>query len=165
MPLHPGTPDSPLLACFTLELGGTKTRDAEDMARVKLVGRPATALAEWLAREGITEGFVFRSVDRWETVGERPLSSGGINDIVKRRLTIAGYDPTDYSAHGLRAGDLTQAAKDGVPLPAAMRQSQHRSVQQAASYFDEAEPELSRAARLMEQALCPALSIRRRAIA
>ena len=152
LPVHadPRNPDSPLLACFTLELGRAKTTDAEDTARVKLVGRPATALAEWLASERITEGYVFRAVDRWETVGEGPLSPDGINDIVKRRLTIAGYDPANYSAHGLRAGYLTQAAKDGVPLPEAMRQSQHRSVQQAANYYNDAEAALSRAARLMD---------------
>jgi integrase len=70
--------------------------------------------------------------------------------MIKRRLEIAGYDETDYSAHGLRAGYLTQAAKDGVPLPEAMRQSQHKSVQQASNYYNDAEAELSRAARLME---------------
>jgi hypothetical protein len=32
----------------------------------------------------------------------------------------------------LRSGFLTEAARRGVPLPEAMRQSQHRSVQPAA---------------------------------
>jgi hypothetical protein len=51
----------------------------------------------------------------------------------------------------LRAGFLTQAAKDGIPLPEAMRQSQHRSVQQVANYYNDAEAELSRGARIMER--------------
>lgn len=34
------------------------------------------------------------------------------------------------AAHGLGSGYLTEAAKRGIPLPAAMEQSRHRSVQQ-----------------------------------
>ena len=55
----------------------------------------------------------------------------------------------EYSAHGLRAGYLTEAARRGVSLPEAMQQSQHRSVQQAASYYNEAERRQGRAARLV----------------
>jgi hypothetical protein len=48
----------------------------------------------------------------------------------------------------LRSGYLTEAARNGIPLPAAMQQSQHRSVQQAASYYNDADRQLSKAARL-----------------
>jgi integrase len=50
--------------------------------------------------------------------------------------------------HGLRAGFLTEAARQGVSLPEAMQQSQHRSVQQAASYYNDADRTKGRAARL-----------------
>ena len=150
VPAEPGNPDGPTLRCYTISLGRTKTTEAEQDTRVALVGRAAEALAAWLARGGITSGYVFRPVDRWGSVGTGPLTSGGVNGIIKRRLAAAGYDPARYSAHGLRAGYLTQAAKDGVSLPEAMRQSLHRSVQQAARYYNDAEGALSRAARLME---------------
>ena len=52
---------------------------------------------------------------------------------------MAGLEPDAFSAHGLRAGYLTEAARQGIALPEAMQQSQHRSVQQAASYYNEAE--------------------------
>ena len=42
----------------------------------------------------------------------------------------------------------TEAARQGVSLPEAMQQSQHRSVQQAASYYNDAERTKGRAARL-----------------
>jgi integrase len=61
---------------------------------------------------------------------------------------LAALDPAQYSAHGLRSGYLTQAAREGVPLPEAMQQSQHRSVQQAARYYNEAQIARGRAARL-----------------
>lgn len=68
--------------------------------------------------------------------------------IVKRRCTMAELDPKDFAAHGLRAGYLTEAARQGIGLPEAMQQSQHRSVQQAASYYNGAERAQGRAARL-----------------
>lgn len=146
----PADPSGFKLPCMTIDLRRTKTSDAEEGRTVKLVGRPVGALTGWLESEGITSGPIFRHIDRWGNVSERAMSPAGINHMIKRRLAMAGYDETKYSAHGLRAGYLTQAAKDGVTLPEAMRQSQHRSMQQASSYYNDAEAELSRAVRLME---------------
>ncbi|HEY9539995.1 MAG TPA: hypothetical protein VIS03_20540, partial [Kiloniellaceae bacterium] len=139
VPADPANPQSPHLPCMTIELGRTKTSEAEEGRAVKPVGRPVEAPTAGLESEGITSGPVFLHI-----------SPAVINHMIKRRLVMAGYDETDYSAHGLRASYLTQAAKDGVPLPEAMRQSQHRSVQQASNYYNDAEAELSRAARLTE---------------
>lgn len=49
------------------------------------------------------------------------------------------YPPDFASAHGLRAGFLTQAALDGAPLPAAMQLSLHRSANQAQRYYADVE--------------------------
>ena len=54
-----------------------------------------------------------------------------------------------FSAHGLRSGYLTEAANRGIPLAEAMQQSLHKSVTQAASYYNNAERKNGRAARLM----------------
>ncbi len=113
-----------------------------------LVGPPVEALREWLERADIAKGPIFRAIDRWEAIGERALTPQSINLIVKRRCAMAGLDPSEFAAHGLRSGYLTEAARQGVALPEAMQQSQHRSVQQAASYYNEAERAQGRAARL-----------------
>jgi hypothetical protein len=55
------------------------------------------------------------------------------------RCAAAGLDPAQYSAHGLRSGYLTEAAREGVSLPEAMQQSRRRSVQQASRYYNEAQ--------------------------
>jgi integrase len=149
VPADPKDPSSPLLPCLAIVLGRTKTDKAEDDRRVLLVGRPVEALHEWLERADITKGSVFRSVDRWDAVEERSLTPQSINLIVKRRVLLAGLDPRDFSAHGLRSGYLTEAARRGVALPEAMQQSQHKSVQQASSYYNEAERQLGRAARIV----------------
>jgi hypothetical protein len=84
---------------------------------------------------------VFQAIDRWGAIGDSALDGQSVNAIVKRRCALAGLDPADFSAHGLRSGYLTEAAGRGVPLPEAMRQSRHRSVQQAATYYNEVEIE------------------------
>jgi integrase len=69
--------------------------------------------------------------------------------VLKKRCQRAGLDPLLFSAHGLRSGFMTEAGRRGVPLPDAMRLSQHRSVQQAARYYNEAELERGLAVRLI----------------
>ncbi|RWL88900.1 MAG: integrase [Mesorhizobium sp.] len=149
VPLEPKNPDGPTLPCMTIHLGRTKTTQADEGASVLLIGRPALALTEWLERTGITEGAVFRSIDRWGHLERRALTPQSVNLILKRRVTAAGLDPKAFSAHGLRAGYLTEAARRGIPLPEAMQQSQHRSVQQASRYYNDAERQMGRAARLI----------------
>jgi integrase len=97
---------------------------------VLLVGPPVEALREWLDRADIKKGPIFRAIDRWEAVEEEALTPQSINLIVKRRCAMAGPEPEAFSAHGLRAGYLTEAARQGIALPEAMQQSQHRSLQE-----------------------------------
>ena len=83
-----------------------------------------------------------------DALDERALTPQAVNLIVKRRCVLAGLDPANFSAHGLRSGYLTEAALRGVSLPEAMQQSQHRSVQQAASYYNDGERRQGKGARL-----------------
>src|SRR3954453_13767955 len=59
----------------------------------------------------------------------------------------------EFSAHGLRSGCLTETARRGIPLVEAMQQSQHRSVQQAASDDNEGERQRGRAAQVISRAI------------
>ena len=138
-PVDPRDAGSPTLPCLAIQLGRTKTRDADEEGRELLVGPPVEALREWLERADIKKGPIFCAIDRWDAVEEKALTPQSINLIVKRRCGMAGLEPDAFSAHGLRAGYLTEAARQGVALPEAMQQSQHRSVQQAASYYNDTE--------------------------
>ncbi len=148
VPADPAAPHGPKLAVLALRLGRTKTASREEDERVLAVGRPVEAVRAWLAAAGISAGPVFRPIDRWGAVGVSALDGQSVNAIVKKRCALAGLDPAEFSAHGLRSGYLTEAARQGVPLPEAMRQSRHRSVQQAAAYYNEVEIERGRSARL-----------------
>lgn len=117
---------------------------------VYLTGRPVEALNAWLTAARIEHGSVFRAIDRWGNVSPRALDPKAINDIVKQRALLAGLDPAEFSAHGLRSGYLTEAANRGIPLPEAMEQSRHRSLQQASSYYNSATRRSGRASRLLD---------------
>jgi integrase len=149
VPADPSDPKSSTLPCLSIRLGRTKTTGADTDARVFLVGRPVDALREWLARADIVKGPVFRAIDQWGGLDDKAMTPQSVNWILKTRIALAGLDRKEFSAHGLRAGYLTEAARRGVSLPEAMQQSQHRSVQQAASYYNEAERRQGRAARLI----------------
>lgn len=145
----PADKDSPPLPCLSIRLGRTKTTIADDDEHVLLIGRPVTALKRWLAEAQIKDGPVFRRIDQWGNVDRRALTPQSINLILKARCEQAGLDPALFSAHGLRSGYLTEAANRGIPLPEAMQQSLHKSVTQAASYYNNAERKNGRAARLI----------------
>lgn len=149
VPADPKNLDSPRLPCLRINLSRTKTTEADDDAFVLLVGRPVTALQDWLERAGISEGAVFRAIDRWGHLERKALTPQAVNLILKRRIAQAGLDPTAFSAHGLRSGYLTETGRRGIPLPEAMQQSQHKSISQAARYYNDAERQLGQAARLI----------------
>jgi integrase len=148
VPVDPRYLHSVNLPCMAIRLGRTKRGNADDGARILLIGRPAEALKTWLTGAKITSGAVFRPIDRWGRIAPSAISGDGVNDIAKGRCKQAGLDPALFSAHGLRSGYLTQAARDGESLPEAMQQSQHRSVQQAATYYNDGERQMGKAARL-----------------
>lgn len=139
----------PPLPSLVIHLGRTKTTTGEQDDVVCLTGRPVEALNAWMAAAKIEKGSVFRGIGRWGTVSRRALDPQSINAIIKQRVAMAGLDPEDFSAHGLRSGYLTEAANRGIPLPEAMEQSRHRSVQQASSYYNNATRRSGRAARML----------------
>ncbi len=147
---NPADKNSPALACLTIRLGRTKTASADDDESVVLIGKPVTALDEWLTLANINSGPLFRGIDRWGNLKNTGLDPQSVNLILKSRIKAAGLDPALYAAHGLRSGYLTEAANRGISLPEAMQQSRHKSTAQAASYYNDATRKLGKAARLME---------------
>lgn len=141
--------DGPPLPSLAIHLGRTKTTSGGQDDTVYLTGRPVEALYAWMAAAKIDKGSVFRGIGRWGTVSKRALDPQSVNAILKQRAEMAGLDRGEFSAHGLRAGYLTEAANRGIPLPEAMEQSKHRSVQQASSYYNNTTRRSGRAARLI----------------
>lgn len=143
------TEGGPALPSLAIHLGRTKTTSGEEDQVVYLTGGPVEALNAWLAAAKIDKGSVFRGIGRWGTVSRHALDPQSVNAILKQRAEMAGLEPEEFSAHGLRSGYLTEAANRGIPLPEAMEQSRHRSVQQASSYYNSATRRSGRAARML----------------
>ena len=95
---------------------------------------PVAAVREWRAAAGISDGALFRSVDRGDRVGER-LSDKGVARIVRAAAIRAGLDPERLSGHSLRAGLATSAAAAGAPETAIMRTTGHRSTAMVRRYI------------------------------
>ena len=150
LPLDPSNPDSDLLPAASLRLGRTKTEESSDDNSVLLIGRSVDALKTWLEAAQIQEGAVFRAIDQWGNLKTRALTPQSVNAIVKKRCALAGLDPQDFSAHGLRSGFLTEAANRDIPIQDAMLQSRHRSLAQASSYYSDAGRSRRRSARMLE---------------
>lgn len=88
---------------------------------------------------------MFRRIDRWGRTGTTALDPQSVNAVLKRRCALAGLQPGPVL--GSRA--QVRVHDGGVSLREAMRLSQHRSVQQAARYFNEAELDRGLAVRLI----------------
>ena len=126
-----------------LRLPGTKTTSVARTPRLLLKGQAARAVVAWIDAAGISTndpgGPLFRRISRTDVMGRTRLHPDAVGLILKRLLAAAGLPAGFASAHGLRAGFLTQAARDGVPVQAAMRLSLHRSVAQAQRYYADIE--------------------------
>jgi site-specific recombinase XerD len=75
---------------------------------------PVTALEGWLQKAEITDGSLFRRVDKSGKVLRSPLSPSAVATIVKQRVGQIGLDPRNFSGHSLRAGFATCAAAAGL---------------------------------------------------
>ncbi len=96
---------------------------------------PVRALRAWLDAAAITDGPLFRSVNRHGQVGAAALTGRSVARLVKDRAAGAGLEGADYSGHSLRAGFATSAAKAGRSERAIQRQTGHRSVTMLRRYI------------------------------
>ncbi|GMA66071.1 site-specific integrase [Alicyclobacillus fastidiosus] len=100
---------------------------------------PVRALQDWLSASLITDGPLFRKVNKGDWVESRRLSDKSVANIVKRTIKSIGIDPTQYSGHSLRAGFATSSAAAGASERDIMRQTGHRSVVTVRRYIRDGE--------------------------
>jgi integrase len=110
---------------------------------------PVRALEHWLSSSGISMGPLLRPVSKNGRVLVRGLHPDSIGLIIKRAAARAGMDTRSIAGHSLRAGCVTQAAKNGVPDRQIMKQTGHKSVAMLQRYIRDLKiPEQNAAARL-----------------
>jgi len=100
---------------------------------------PVGAVRDWLDMSAISEGALFRPINRHGQVGEARLGDKAVALVVKRAAAAAGLDPAKYAGHSLRAGLATSAAAGGAQERHIMRQTGHRSVTMLRRYTRDGE--------------------------
>jgi integrase len=98
---------------------------------------PVRALRAWLAAVEISDGPVFRRVTRWNTVGTERLHPDTVRQILAHRAAAARIKDTlmePVTPHGMRAGFVTTAYKNGVSDEEIMGHTRHRSLTTMRSY-------------------------------
>lgn len=94
---------------------------------------PVCALRDWLSAADIRTGPIFRPLDRYRRPRAARLAAGSFPPILKSSVegvTVDGgarLDAKRYSAHSLRSGMATSAAKAGKSDRAIMRQGRWKS--------------------------------------
>jgi integrase len=105
---------------------GAKVSIPYGQHRATCAVRATRTWIEAMAERGVTEGPLFRPVDRHGRVGDEPLAAGhacrrltgkAVSDIVHRHALLAGVaDPGGYTGHSLRSGAATSAYLAGAPV-------------------------------------------------
>lgn len=83
---------------------------------------PVAAYEAWIAASDLTEGPVFRSIDRWGNVSDEGLHAGSFVPLLRALFHAAGLAaPDSYSSHSLRRGFATWANSNGWDLKMLMQ--------------------------------------------
>jgi integrase len=99
---------------------------------------PVEALRRWLDQAAIATGPIFRKVDRWGAVHASRLDPDAVRQILKKRAAAAGLSGTIWepiTPHGMRAGFVTTAYKNGVLDEEIMGHTRHRSLTTMRGYI------------------------------
>ena len=120
---------------YLYNLKHSKTnREGKDEIK-PLFGRAAMALTHWLTVSNIRSGPIFRTIYKNGRIGEKKISDKAISDIIKIRSKKAGYNSSEYTAHSLRSGFVTEGGKRGKPIGDIMALTGHRCITQLMQYY------------------------------
>lgn len=95
----------------------------------------ARQLDRWLNVSGIKSGPVFRSIHHSGRILSKQMNGRLVSRVIKGLAERAGLPSQLITAHSLRSGFITEAAKQKIPLLEAMTISNHRSYDTAYGYY------------------------------
>lgn len=100
---------------------------------------PVRALLAWRGISGECGDASFHPIDWLDRVQSSRLSGDAVPIIIRDRMSAAGFDPTGFTGHSLRAGFATSAAKAGVPSYKIRQQTGHKSDAMLGRYIRDGE--------------------------
>jgi integrase len=99
---------------------------------------PVNALKDWLERAGITQGPIFKPVNRWDQIQDKALSAGAINAFLKDLGEKCLFDfVPELSSHSFRRGLSTSAAREKVDFASIKKQGGWKSDATVWGYIEE----------------------------
>ena len=92
---------------------------------------------QWLIFSKITEGYLFRGLNRWNQVLSGALSGEGVNRSFKRIAHSTGLDITQISGHSTRVGACQDLVSAGIDMPAIMQAGGWKNPERVARYSEQ----------------------------
>jgi len=115
---------------------------------------PATAIKAWTEAARITDGPLFRPINRWDQVQSKHLNAGAVNDLLKTLGSACQFDfVPDLSSHSFRRGLSTSAARERVDFELIKKQGGWKSDATVWEYIDEGRQLSDNAAVLLMEKL------------
>lgn len=102
---------------------------------------PVEAYLDWIQAAQLTEGPVFRSINRWGNIADKALHPASVLGIIKQCCIKSGIDDAElFSSHSLRRGFATWANTQGWDTKSLMEYVGWKDVQSALRYIEVADP-------------------------
>ena len=98
---------------------------------------PVSAFVDWVSLAGLTQGPVFRKIDRWGRISGEGLHTNSLIPLLRNLLADAGVaDSEGYSSHSMRRGFAGWARASGWDIEELMEYVGWRDVKSAMRYLD-----------------------------
>lgn len=94
-------------------------------------------LKAWLAWAQISEGAVFRGLNRWQQVLPGPLSGEGVTRSLRRVVQRTGLNVDRISGHSTRVGACQDLVAAGIDMPAIMQAGGWKAPERVARYSEQ----------------------------
>ena len=98
---------------------------------------PVRSLRRWIEAAALSDGPLFRSVDKHGKLGAS-ITPQTVRLVIVGLADTAGLEASRFSAHSLRSGLATQATINGASERAIMKQTGHKSVAMVRRYVRDA---------------------------
>ena len=119
---------------------------------------PVTAFNAWIDLAGLTEGPVFRKIDRCGNVADESLHADSLIPLLRSLFAEAGVEsPEEYSSHSLRRGFAGWTRASGWDIKELMEYVGWKDVKSAMRYLDASDSSLQARFEQGLTALAPAV--------
>lgn len=102
---------------------------------------PVEAYLDWLNATGLTEGPVFRRIDRWGNVGDEALHANSFIPLLQSLFEQAGIEYSNqYTSHSLRRGFASWANANQWDVKSLMEYVGWKDIKSAIRYIGASDP-------------------------